>query len=174
MSKSRLWAPWRIDYLQAASAEDPPSPGCFLCDAGQPDQDADTQAQRLVLHRSTHATLLLNRYPYSNGHLLVAPHDHVADLADLEPAGRADLIELCDLGGRLLRQVAHPQGLNIGANLGHAAGAGVPGHLHFHVVPRWAGDSNFMTVVADARVIPQALEESYRSLREALPNMLSG
>ena len=210
MSKSRLWAPWRLDYLQASTEPPPADRGCFLCDAGQSPPDppptdaksaevvtqndgqnsADTvsddtrdggsqsegpaehDAQRLVLHRTARATLLLNRYPYSNGHLLVAPRQHVADLSDLEAVDRAELMELCELGGRLLRQVAHPQGLNVGANLGRAAGAGVPGHLHLHVVPRWAGDCNFMTVVADARVIPQALQASYRQLRAALPDLL--
>ena len=170
MSKQRLWAPWRIEYLQSTTDSPPPDRegGCFLCEAGEADLDDATFADRLVLHRSAHATLLLNRYPYSNGHLLIAPHRHVSQLSELDPEARADVMELCNFGGELLKEVAHPQGLNIGANLGRAAGAGVPGHLHFHVVPRWAGDSNFITVVADARVIPQALEESYRQLRDAV------
>ncbi len=170
MTKPRLWAPWRIEYLRSTDDQHPTARpgGCFLCEAGEADLDDPVRSDRLVLCRSPHGTLLLNRYPYSNGHLLVAPHDHVAELSDLTPAARADLMELCEYAGRLLKHVAHPQGLNLGANLGRAAGAGVPGHLHFHIVPRWAGDSNFITVVADARVIPQALEESYDQLRAGM------
>jgi ATP adenylyltransferase len=174
MTKPQLWAPWRIDYLQSIVGDQPPGqPGdCFLCQAGAPDLDDATADQRLVLHRDDHGTLLLNRYPYSSGHLLVAPHDHVGDLSDLDPPTRAGLMELCELGGRLLRETINPQGLNVGANLGRAAGAGVPGHLHLHVVPRWAGDCNFMDVVGHVRVIPQALEASHRLLKEALPTLL--
>lgn len=173
MTKQNLWAPWRIGYLQELGGDKPPGRAgdCFLCAAGEIDLSDDDAADRLVLRRTPHATLLLNRYPYSNGHLLVSPHDHVAELSDMTPPGRAGLIELCDLGARLLKAAVNPQGVNIGANLGRAAGAGVPGHLHFHVVPRWAGDCNFMDVVAGTRVIPQALGESYRVLKDAIEKM---
>lgn len=174
MSKQHLWAPWRIGYLTSLDGPDPPGRRgtCFLCEAGPPEATAEERAQTLTLHRDGHGTLLLNRYPYSNGHLLVAPHEHVAELSDLPPDTRAGLMELCDLGARLLKQVVNPQGVNIGANLGRAAGAGVPGHLHFHVVPRWAGDCNFMDVVGGVRVIPQALEESYRMLKDAVGDLV--
>lgn len=173
MSKQNLWAPWRIGYLQELGGETPPGqPGdCFLCAAADPGLSEQQMAERLVVRRTEHAVLLLNRYPYSNGHLLVAPHAHVAELSDLTAAARADLMELCDFAARLLKSAVNPQGVNVGANIGRAAGAGVPGHLHFHVVPRWAGDCNFMDVVAGARVIPQALDESYRTLKDAADRM---
>lgn len=174
MSKQNLWAPWRIGYLQELGGESPPGRAgdCFLCAAGEADLSEEQAAQRLVLHCTGRGTLLLNRYPYSNGHLLVSPPVHVAELSDLDAGGRAGLMELCDLGARLLKSAVNPQGVNIGANVGRAAGAGVPGHLHFHVVPRWAGDCNFMDVVAGTRVIPQALDESYRILKDAVDQLV--
>ena len=174
MSQPQIWAPWRIGYLQSLDQKPPREgrPKCFLCQAGESPLDEATTVERLILHRDDAGTLLLNRYPYSSGHLLVTPHEHVADLSDLDRPTRSGLMELCELGDRLLRDSLDPQGVNIGANLGRAAGAGVPGHLHFHVVPRWAGDTNFMDVVGGVRVIPQALEDTYRLLRERLPRHL--
>ncbi|MEM6756155.1 MAG: HIT domain-containing protein [Planctomycetota bacterium] len=174
MSQPNLWAPWRIEYLGQLGTKTAPAPGsspnhCFLCDAAEPGLDEATRAERLVLHRDDHGVMLLNRYPYTNGHLLVAPLDHLAELSDLTPAVRAGLMELCELGTRLLKHAVHAQGVNVGLNQGRAAGAGVPGHLHFHVVPRWAGDTNFIDVVGQVRVVPQALESSYTALRDALP-----
>ncbi|MEM8738756.1 MAG: HIT domain-containing protein [Planctomycetota bacterium] len=169
MSKPNLWAPWRMDYLNQLAGDRPPGTaagGCFLCEAGEAGVDPQQRRDRLVLYRGEHATLLLNRYPYTNGHLLVAPHAHVAGLSDLALEARAEVMEFCERGGRLLTEVVHPQGVNVGANLGRAAGAGVPGHLHFHLVPRWTGDTNFMDVVGAVRVIPQALETSYAMLRD--------
>ncbi|MEM7625384.1 MAG: HIT domain-containing protein [Planctomycetota bacterium] len=174
MSKQNLWAPWRIGYLQELGGASPPGQAgdCFLCAASQAGLSAEQAAERLVLHRTDHAALLLNRYPYSNGHLLVSPHAHVPELSDLDATARAGLMELCELSARLLKAAVNPQGVNVGANLGRAAGAGVPGHLHFHVVPRWAGDCNFMDVVAGTRVIPQALDESYRALKDTLAKLI--
>lgn len=177
MSKPNLWAPWRIDYLQDLGGEKPPgqtagAQGCFLCAAGEAGLNDDQQQDRLVLHRDAHGTLLLNRYPYTNGHLLVAPHAHVPELSDLSKEDRAGLIELCELGTRLLKQVVNPQGINVGVNFGRAAGAGVPGHLHWHIVPRWTGDTNFMDVVGGVRVIPQALDASYRMLKDAVGDLV--
>lgn len=179
MSKPNLWAPWRIDYLQQLGSDSPPGDtpgagagGCFLCACGEAGLTPTRQAELLVLHRDAHGTLLLNRYPYTNGHLLVAPHTHAPGLSDLTADGRAGLMELCELGTRLLKQVVNPQGVNVGANLGRAAGAGVPGHLHLHVVPRWTGDTNFMDVVGGVRVIPQALDNSYRMLKDAVGGLV--
>jgi len=177
MSKPNLWAPWRIDYLQELGSDKPPGQtagpqGCFLCAAGEAGLSDDEKKQRLVLHRDAHGTLLLNRYPYTNGHLLVAPHAHVPELSDLPRENRAGLMELCELGTRLLKDVVNPQGVNVGVNLGRAAGAGVPGHLHWHLVPRWTGDTNFMDVVGGVRVIPQALEASYLMMRDAVGGLL--
>lgn len=172
MPPRNLWAPWRLDYLHSLTDENAAEPdagsGCFLCDACDEKLDDAERAKRLVLHRDEHAVLMLNRYPYTNGHLLVAPHQHVADLSDLDPVSRAAMMEMAELGNRLLRQTIHCQGANVGMNLGRAAGAGVPGHLHLHVVPRWHGDTNFLNVVGEARVIPQALEHTYAQLAEAI------
>ena len=156
-----LWAPWRLDYIKSVS--DGPRE-CFLCSAAKtPEQDE----ANLVVARSANCLLMLNKYPYVNGHLLVAPYRHEAGLVDLPTAERAEMMELLVHAQRLLEQIANPQGFNLGLNLGQCAGAGVPGHVHAHIVPRWAGDTNFMSVVGQVRIIPQALQETYRALREA-------
>lgn len=176
MRHQNLWAPWRMTYLKGLNDGDPTPPdpnagagGCFLCGAAGPKLTEQDRRDRLILLTDPRGVLLMNRYPYSNGHLLVAPHQHVADISDLSAQQRGGLMELADLGNRLLRKVMHAQGVNLGMNLGRCAGAGVPGHCHMHLVPRWNGDSNFMQVVAGARVIPQALEESYQAVLAALP-----
>ena len=185
----QLWAPWRLDYLNssgdgAAEAGDPApagpgAEGCFLCDAAgdraadgpaMKDQSEDDR-EKLVLLRGEHTTLMLNRYPYTNGHLLAAPFDHVADLSDLSPDARHELMDFAELGNRLLRRAVHCQGVNVGMNLGRAAGAGVPGHVHLHVVPRWHGDTTFLDLVGQVRVIPEALTDSYDKLKAALAAM---
>lgn len=175
MRGGNLWAPWRISYIQGLAGSTAGEPvadkQCFLCDAAKPDLTQDEMAQRLVLLRDDRGILLLNRYPYTNGHLLAAPHDHVADLGDMTAAQRAGLMELANVGAQLLKLAVNPQGMNIGMNLGRCAGAGVPGHAHLHVVPRWNGDVNFMDVVGQVRVIPQALEENYQTLRALLPRV---
>ena len=165
--RQNLWAPWRLDYLKRG---DPSAKAgeCFLCEAGKALPGTPEWTQRRVLHRGHHTTLLMNRYPYTNGHLLAAPHAHVPDLFDLDAPARAELMELADLGCRALRRGLNCQGFNVGANLGAAAGAGVPGHLHLHIVPRWLGDTNFMDVVGQVRVIPQALDDAYAALQEAV------
>lgn len=175
MRHQNLWAPWRITYLKGLNDADPSTPahdegpgGCFLCGAAKPGLPESEMRGRLILLVDHRGILLMNRYPYSNGHLLVAPHRHIADISDLSTDERAGLMELADLGNRMLRKVMHAQGVNLGMNLGRCAGAGVPGHCHMHLVPRWNGDSNFMQVVAGARVIPQALEESYQAMLAAM------
>ncbi len=170
---TNLWAPWRIGYIQglessARETSRDSGAGCFLCAAADNRSSETDRDDQLVLLRDERGVLMLNRYPYTNGHLLAGPLDHVADLSDLAPEARAGLMELAELGGRLLRKVMNPQGLNIGINLGRCAGAGVPGHLHMHIVPRWHGDVNFMDVVGGVRVIPQAIEESFAALKGAL------
>lgn len=167
MSQQNLWAPWRLSYIQSLDPHDQ-HPGCFLCEAAETPLTPGAMTQRLVLLRDERGMLLLNRYPYTNGHLLAAPPDHVCDLSDLTAPQRAGLMELADLGSRLLKDTINPHGFNIGMNLGRCAGAGVPGHLHLHIVPRWHGDVNFMDVVGRVRIIPQALEQSYQTLRAAL------
>ncbi len=153
-----LWAPWRLDYIRQVCVG---GDGCFLCAfAQQPDQDAT----HFVVARNTFAMLLMNRYPYVNGHLLVAPYRHAGELAELTAEERAAMLEWAVYGQRLLSQAMNPQGFNIGINVGRCAGAGVPDHIHIHVVPRWNGDVNFMSTVGQVRVIPQALEEAFAQL----------
>ena len=165
-SLSRLWAPWRMPYLKKITREKRPA-GCFFCGyARAPRKDREN----LVVLRGKACLTVLNRFPYAGGHLLVAPLAHQAELGLLTPPEREELFDQLVRMQETLDRVMHPQGYNIGVNLGRAAGAGVPGHLHFHIVPRWNGDTNFMTSVADARVLPQALEELHAGLQKALRN----
>ncbi|MCC7192388.1 MAG: HIT domain-containing protein [Phycisphaeraceae bacterium] len=173
MSHQNLWAPWRLDYLRSLDpAVKPPTaidpPRCFLCDAAVAEAGSPEAKNRLVLLRDARGVIILNRYPYTNGHLLIAPIDHIGDLADLDSVQRNSLFELVALAEELLRSTINPQGINVGINIGRAAGAGVPGHLHVHVVPRWAGDVNFMETVGQIRVIPQALDQSYEHLAKEI------
>ena len=170
MHHQNLWAPWRIGYIKGVVDAEAAGRAneCFLCEATGRDHDAAALRERLVLVRDERGLLLLNRYPYTNGHLLAAPADHVPELTDMTPAARAGLMELCELGTRLLQAAMNPQGINVGMNIGRCAGAGLPGHAHMHVVPRWNGDVNFMQVVGQVRVIPEALESSYDALLQAL------
>lgn len=170
MSMERIWAPWRLSYIQSADRpnEEPPverllpggDPGCFLCRAAADPEPAD----RLAVITDSLTVTVLNRYPYNNGHLLVAPRRHVGDLTEVTPEEHQALMLGLGRMVELLRRVMNPDGFNIGLNLGRAAGAGLPGHLHWHIVPRWNGDTNFMPVLADVKVIPQSLD----SLRELL------
>ncbi len=170
MSEANLWAPWRMQYIRRIDDQDKAHPGgSFLLDYwNQPDKDR----MHLVLYRTKLSMMLLNRYPYTNGHLLVAPGACIADLPQLSLEQRTDLFECVTLAERLLQVAMSPQGVNIGINIGRCAGAGVPGHLHVHVVPRWSGDVNFMSVVGQVRVVPQALEEVYEELEAVLPKVL--
>jgi ATP adenylyltransferase len=155
----RLWAPWRLAYAAAK----PAAPGCFLC---RGPAEADDRAN-LVVWRTELSSVILNRFPYNNGHLLVSPRAHKARLDELTDAETLDLQrELSRMIGRLQRLVS-PDGFNVGLNLGAAAGAGVPGHLHWHVVPRWNGDTNFMPVLTDTKVIVQSLDSLWEMLTAA-------
>lgn len=150
-----LWAPWRMDYLRSGAADATP-PVCFLCHyAAHPSNDAD----QLVLWRTASSLVLLNRYPYSNGHLLVAPTAHHGALEQLSEPVLCELTTRVRDATRVLGATVEAQGYNIGINLGRCAGAGLPDHLHWHIVPRWSGDTNFVTVVGGVRVIPQTLED---------------
>jgi len=155
---NRLWAPWRAGYIAQAVR---PS-GCFLCAAVPPGDDRE----RLMVLRTEHSIVMLNRYPYNNGHLLVCPRLHKAELTDLTAAESADLQRLLTKLTVVLRKCMNADGFNIGLNLGKAAGAGVPGHLHWHIVPRWNGDNNFMPVTGDVKVLSQSLDDC-RDLLEA-------
>lgn len=148
------------------------SSGCFLCDAFATDMTTQDAQMRGVLHVAQHNVMLLNRYPYTNGHLLIAPSSHVGSLSDLSTEARAEMMELAEISERLLRESMQCQGVNIGMNLGRCAGAGVPGHVHMHVLPRWEGDTNFMQTIGGVRVQPQALDQSYAFLLHALQKLL--
>ena len=162
MSTNPLYAPWRMDYIR--SIDKPADPGaCFICDAANA-STPEQRKERLVLWTTDHSVVLINRYPYTNGHLLIAPRAHKPDLADLTDAEQVDLTQQTIRALRVLKDAMSPQGFNLGINLGRVAGAGLPGHLHQHAVPRWNGDTNFMTVVADVRVVPQAMEQLYDEL----------
>lgn len=151
----RLWAPWRIDYIL-----DEKSKECIFCAA----QGQENERGSLILYRSHLSLVMLNRYPYTNGHLMVAPFRHTADLNELSSDEVIDLFDAVRLCKNVLQEAASPQGFNIGINLGKAAGAGVDEHLHIHIVPRWNGDTNFMSVIDDVRVMPENLACTYDRL----------
>ncbi len=157
----RLWAPWRLEYIAAADEQE----GCVFCLA----QDAE-EDESLVVHRGRNAFVLLNKFPYSSGHLMVAPYRHVGDFGALEDDEALEIHRLASQGIGALAQTYAPQGYNAGWNLGRVAGAGVVDHVHLHVVPRWAGDTNFMPVLADVKVLPEHLLETRRKLAEAWPS----
>lgn len=158
-TNQNLWAPWRLEYVSSLAGEN--DAGCFLCNyARQPDRDRDN----LVIWRTQRCLTLFNRFPYANGHLLIAPLTHQADLCDLDAPTLHELIELTRDAQRLIREVTCCHGSNVGMNFGKCAGAGLPGHLHIHIVPRWDGDINFMAVLSDTRVIPQSID----ALRERM------
>lgn len=160
MHGSSLFAPWRIDYIRSLHKE---PTDCFLCAAAKA-SNADQRRAALVLWQTDHSIVLINRYPYTNGHLLVAPKVHLAELSELDTAQLADLQVQTAAATTLLKRAVSAQGFNIGINLGRCAGAGVPGHLHQHVVPRWAGDTNFMAVVGEVHIVPEAIGRLYEEL----------
>jgi ATP adenylyltransferase len=150
-----------MDYIRSIDKSD--GAACFICDAANAATPDQCKA-RLVLWTTEHSVVLINRYPYTNGHLLIAPKAHKGEPADLTADEQADLTRQTIRAIQLLKDAMSPQGFNLGINLGRVAGAGLPGHIHQHVVPRWNGDTNFMTVVADVRVVPQAMSQLYDEL----------
>ena len=156
----RLWAPWRLEYIQSADEQ----PGCLFCRAaGLGDEEG------LVVRRGERAFVLLNKFPYAGGHLMVAPYRHCGELGELTDEEALELHRLAATSVGVLAQVLGPQGYNLGWNLGRIAGAGVLDHVHEHIVPRWAGDTNFMPVLADVKVLPEALEATRARLAGAWP-----
>lgn len=154
----RLWAPWRRSYIEGDKKG-----GCIFCDALR---EADGP-ENLIAFRGGQAFVILNRYPYASGHLMVVPFEHKSDLEQLSRAARAEMMELTARASAVLRAIYKPEGLNLGANIGEAAGAGVREHVHLHLVPRWIGDTNFMPVLGQTRVLPETLEDTYRRVRDA-------
>jgi len=154
----QIWAPWRIEYIQMKKPK-----GCILCE--KPRQDND--APNYILYRGSKNFIILNSYPYNPGHLMIAPYRHVASLEELTTEELHEHFEIVSRGVKLLRQVFNPGGFNIGINIGSVAGAGIEGHIHTHIVPRWQGDTNFMPVLSAIKIIPEALAETYKKLRDA-------
>jgi ATP adenylyltransferase len=166
----RLWAGWRSAFVSGAAGKAPESTPsecvfCAIFSSRLPDEEAHV----VWRHPARRVVVLLNAFPYTSGHFMAMPIRHVGDLEDLEDAEARDLWEALSRGVRALKAAYRPDGVNVGANLGRAAGAGVPAHFHLHALPRWTGDTNFMTTVADTRVLPEPLGESYVKLRAAWP-----
>ena len=158
----RLWAPWRLQYITQEKSD-----GCIFCD--KPASGDDRAAY--IVHRGDQAYVMLNAFPYNNGHLMVVPFAHLANLEELPPATLHEMMDLTQQCSRALKGSFAPDGLNAGFNLGAAAGAGISDHLHLHIVPRWKGDTNFMPVIGDVRVIPQSLDQAYSLLQEAFARL---
>jgi len=157
----RIWAPWRLAYVKDASKDT--EEACIFC--AKP--GADDDRANLIVHRGDRCFVILNLFPYTNGHLMVAPYEHIATLQELSAETVAEMMALAQRAMGRLGEVYDPQGYNVGFNQGRAAGAGVEHHIHLHVVPRWGGDTNFMPVIADTKVMPQSLEQSYDALAGA-------
>jgi ATP adenylyltransferase len=157
MAEERLWAPWRLDYIKGPKPEE-----CIFCAAVRAEDDATSR----VVARGEHCFVMLNAYPYNNGHLMVSPNAHTASIEELEDEPLLELMHLTRRSLATLREAYGPEGFNIGVNQGKAAGAGFDDHLHVHVVPRWGGDTNFMPVIGSTRVLPQSLDDSQRTLSD--------
>ena len=156
----RLWSPWRMKYIENHEKEE----DCIFCNALARTEDNENN---LILKRGEKAFVIVNLYPYTSGHIMVAPMAHQPSLELLDPETRAEIMELVSESMVVLKKVYHPQAFNVGANIGEAAGAGVPDHVHMHIVPRWAGDTNFMSTLGETRVLPESLEETYKRIRKA-------
>ncbi|MFB0515385.1 MAG: HIT domain-containing protein [Candidatus Neomarinimicrobiota bacterium] len=159
MNIKRLWAPWRLEYVQAPK----PAEGCIFCDKPAANDDLEN----LIVYRGEHAFVMMNLYPYNNGHILIAPYAHVNEFEELEPEVQLEMLNLVSRAMTIMRREMKAGGFNFGANIGAAAGAGIEEHVHLHVVPRWIGDTNFMPVVASTRVQVQTLRETRNLLAAA-------
>ena len=162
MVNHRIWAPWRLAYVKDASKDS--EEGCIFCTL--PAQGAEHDEQNLIVHRGDKAFVILNKFPYTNGHLMVAPFEHIATLPELDAETIAEVMALAQQAMKGLESAYSPQGYYAGFNQGKVAGAGVEHHIHMHVVPRWGGDTNFMPVLGDTRVMNQTLEDSFETVRK--------
>lgn len=158
-----FWAPWRMEYILSENKE----PGCIFCT----DDNRENDENRLILHVRENTMVIMNKYPYSNGHLLVAPRRHVHGLDQLDDSESLDLLLMVRKSIDVLKREFRAEGFNVGLNLGKVAGAGVEEHMHFHIVPRWYGDINYMTVFAEVRVIPEHIKETYKKLKPCFDNI---
>lgn len=155
---NHLWSPWRMEYIENSNRVE----GCVFCVM----QEMADGPENLIAYRGKRAFVILNRYPYTSGHLMVVPFEHTSNLEELDPETRAEMMELTTRCMAVLRNLYNPQGFNMGANIGEAAGAGVRDHVHIHIVPRWVGDTNFMSTVGEARVLPESLETTFFRVRK--------
>lgn len=153
-----MWTPWRLDFILGQK-----SPGCIFCEKPRRERDRDD----LILYRGREAYIIMNAYPYNNGHLMIVPYAHVATLEELSISVLTEIVLLTQRGLGALRRAISPDGYNVGMNLGRAAGAGIADHVHLHIVPRWGGDTNFMPVLSETRLIPELLQQTYDRLIEA-------
>lgn len=163
----RLWSPWRMPYLTRGE----PTEGCVFCQ--KLSDDGTNDKENLVVYRGTWAAILMNLYPYNNGHLMVIPYEHVPTTESLSSEALMEIMQLVNMSMAILRRVVKPHGFNIGINIGKSAGAGIHEHVHVHVVPRWEGDTNFLQVCAHTRVIPEMLSDTYEKLIVALKEHLA-
>ena len=154
-----IWSPWRMEYIENNNKEE----GCVFCIA----QAMTDSAENLIAYRGKLAYVILNRYPYTSGHLMVIPFEHAPNLEELDPETRAEMMELTSRCTTILRKIYRTESFNVGINIGEAAGAGVVGHVHIHIVPRWKGDTNFITTIGETRVLPEALEDTYKRVKNA-------
>jgi len=157
----KLWAPWRMAYLRGEGKED----GCVFCN--KPALDKSDDKKSLILFRGKHNFIIMNLFPYNNGHCMVVPYKHTGDFCDLNDDEMLELMQLAQLTIKVFKRVFNPEGINSGFNLGKAAGAGIRQHIHFHILPRWEGDTNFMPVLGETRVISEHISETYDKLKEA-------
>ena len=153
---NKLWAPWRIEYVSAPTEE-----GCIFCDKSKDDQEREN----LILHRGRHAFVLMNLYPYNNGHLMIAPYEHTSDPIGLEENVLNEIMTIANNSMSILSETLKTDGFNFGANIGKAGGAGIEEHIHYHIVPRWNGDTNFMPVVGNSKVMVEGLLETYDKIK---------
>ncbi|MEO0145071.1 MAG: HIT domain-containing protein [candidate division WOR-3 bacterium] len=159
-----LWAPWRFKYIENVNNKDE----CIFCTKPK----EEPSVNNLVLYKSKHSFIILNLFPYNTGHLMVAPYKHTSKVYDLTQEEWIDIINLLNLSVRIVEDVYKPQAFNIGLNIGRVAGAGIEEHLHIHIVPRWAGDTNFMPVISNTKVIPESLEDTYNKLKKRLEEII--
>ncbi|HEX4748023.1 MAG TPA: HIT domain-containing protein [Bryobacteraceae bacterium] len=162
-----LWTPWRSTYMKAAKDS---SRECVFCAAAEQENDVES----LIAYRAGHSFIILNRYPYTSGHIMIAPYAHVSRLNDAPAETIAEIAELTRTAEIVLERAYKPDGINLGMNLGRAAGAGIAEHIHMHMLPRWNGDANFMTSVADTRIIPESLDETYEKIRQGFEQLRVG
>jgi len=155
-----LWTPWRYAYVSTAEK----TIGCVFCDAA----NAGDDRKALIVHRGTHCFIILNMFPYTPGHVMIVPYLHLDELRKLPPEAAKEMMELSQRMESILRELYRPDGINLGMNIGKAAGAGIAGHIHMHVLPRWVADANFLSVVSETRVLPETLEETWRRMKAAL------